>query len=508
MALQSRIDYAIRRLHEYLKNEESWGAIHATTLRARPVAYFSMEFGLHESLPIYSGGLGVLAGDHLKSASDLGIPLVGVGILYNQGYFRQSLDDDGWQQETYPNTDVGALPIQPVMDPDGVGERLRVAVETRAGTLHAQVWQVAVGRTTLYLLDSNVPENSEADRNLTARLYGGDARTRIRQEVLLGIGGVRALHAHGIPALGHPHERGPQRLRQPGDDPQAMEDQAVPFGEAVRDIAAMTVFTTHTPVAAGHDRFPGRLVEEHLGPTRDALHLSYEDFLGLGRVNPGDPNEPFCMTVLALKLSRHANGVSALHGAVSRRMWQPAVPGPPRGGGADRPHHQRRPRALLAGPPDEGPVRPPPRPRLADADVRPGDLAGHRDGRGRRAVGGPAGPEGPADRLRPPTAGPPDQPPRRGRRGDRRGPPGARPERPDHRLRPPVRHLQAGHPGPARRRAAGRDRQRRRATGPARLRRQGPPGGPVRQGAHPEHRQGRRRTRGSPAGSSSSRTTT
>jgi starch phosphorylase len=324
MALDSRIDYAFRRLAEYLKNTDSWGTVYASSLRSRPVGYFSAEFGLHESLPIYSGGLGVLAGDHLKSASDLGVPLVGIGLLYDQGYFRQTLDASGWQQEHYLNANPEVLPIEKVIGTDG--RPLLVMIDTRSGVLHARLWRVEVGRTTLFLLDSNVPENSEWDRSLTARLYGGDARVRIRQELLLGVGGVRALHALGIhPSVlhlneGHSAFAGLEMIRS------EMESNGMPFGEAVRDVAAMTVFTTHTPVAAGHDRFPASLVEEHLGKLREALHLSADDFMGLGRVTPSDPGELFCMTVLALKLSRHANGVSALHGRVSRRMWQPLYP--------------------------------------------------------------------------------------------------------------------------------------------------------------------------------------
>ncbi|QDV34836.1 alpha-glucan family phosphorylase [Tautonia plasticadhaerens] len=324
MALISRIDYAFRRLNEYLENKDSWGAVHASTLRSRPVAYFSMEFGLHESLPIYSGGLGVLAGDHLKSASDLGLPLVAVGILYAEGYFRQALDAEGWQHENYPYNEPSRLPIEEALAPDGTP--VRVAVDTRTGTLHAKVWRVEVGRTTLLLLDSNVPENGESDRALTGRLYGGNAGVRIRQELLLGVGGVRALFASGIdPSVihlneGHSAFAGLELIRR------VMEDEGRPFGEAVRQVAAMTVFTTHTPVAAGHDRFGSDLVEENLGILREQLHLPFDDFNGLGRVHPGDHNEPFCMTVLALKLSRHANGVSALHGKVSRQMWHPLYP--------------------------------------------------------------------------------------------------------------------------------------------------------------------------------------
>lgn len=324
LALQSRIDYAFRRLNEYLANTDSWGATFAGPLRSRPVGYLSMEFGLHESLPIYSGGLGVLAGDHLKSASDLGIPLVGVGILYDQGYFRQSLDAEGRQQEHYPETSTGLLPIAPAIGEDG--QPVRIQIETNAGVLQARVWQVEVGRIDLLLLDANLPENSESDRRLTARLYGGDARVRIRQELLLGVGGIRALRAIGVtPSVlhlneGHSAFAGLELIRD------KMANEGLPFSEAASDVATMTVFTTHTPVAAGHDRFPASLVEEHLGKVREALQLSHDDFMGLGRVNPADPNEPFCMTVLALKLSRHANGVSALHGQVSRRMWQPLYP--------------------------------------------------------------------------------------------------------------------------------------------------------------------------------------
>jgi starch phosphorylase len=327
VALHSRIDYAFRRLSEYLKNTDSWGNLHASSLRTRPVAYFSAEFGLHESLPIYSGGLGVLAGDHLKSVSDLGVPLVGIGLLYAEGYFRQSLNADGWQQETYLDNNPDMLPIEPALDPSG--EPIRVSIDTRVGVLHARVWRAEVGRTTLLLLDSKVEENSESDRALTSRLYGGDARVRIRQELLLGVGGVRAVQAFGVhPSVlhlneGHSAFAGLEMIRG------LMESEGMPFGEAARVVSKMTVFTTHTPVAAGHDRFPSQLVEEHLGKLRESLHLSYDDFMGLGRIHPGDHNEPFCMTVLALKFGRHANGVSNLHGQVSRQMWHPLYPNRP-----------------------------------------------------------------------------------------------------------------------------------------------------------------------------------
>ncbi len=321
MALDSRVDYAFRRLKDYLANRKSWGAIYAASLRSSPVAYFSAEFGLHESLPIYSGGLGVLAGDHLKSASDLGIPLVAIGLLYSEGYFRQALDMDGWQKESYPHNNTDLLPIQPALDPDG--KPIQIAIPSRNGTLHARLWTVDVGRTKLFLLDSRVPENSEWDQSLTARLYGGDARVRIRQELLLGVGGVMALRALGIrPSVIHLNE-GHSAFALLEEIHGEMDHQGQSFWDAAREVSARTVFTTHTPVAAGHDRFWAELVEENLGIIREHLGLSYDDFLGLGRVHPHDQGEPFCMTVLALKLSRRANGVSAIHGEVSRQMWHP-----------------------------------------------------------------------------------------------------------------------------------------------------------------------------------------
>jgi glycogen phosphorylase len=196
LVLHSRINYVYRRQQEYLNAERTWGAINAGVLRPRPVAYFSAEFGLHESLPIYSGGLGVLAGDHIKSASDLGIPLIGIGLFYGQGYFLQRLDAKGWQQEEYLQTDVNQLPMQPAIGANG--EPVAVEIETRGGSIRAKVWRVKVGRCDLLLLDSSVPGNAPEDRELTSRLYGGDGRTRIRQELLLGVGGFRALKAMGV----------------------------------------------------------------------------------------------------------------------------------------------------------------------------------------------------------------------------------------------------------------------------------------------------------------------
>ena len=319
LALAHRINHTFRRLQEYRERPATWGDMHVGVLRRQPVAYFSAEFGIHESLPIYSGGLGVLAGDHIKSASDLGVPLVGVGLFYGQGYFRQRLDASGWQQEEYAEVDIGRLPLEPALGADG--EAIAPAIETRGGTLRARVWQAAIGRRTLLLLDSDVEDNTPEDRALTARLYGGDARVRIRQELLLGIGGLKALQALGIePGVFHLNE-GHSAFAVLEAIRRCMEREGVDFETAVRQVARRTVFTTHTPVPAGHDRFGSDLVAEHLGPLREALGISQERLMDLGRVNPGDAGEEFCMTVLGLRVSRRANAVSSLHGNVTRHMW-------------------------------------------------------------------------------------------------------------------------------------------------------------------------------------------
>jgi starch phosphorylase len=325
LVLHGRINYAYRRQREYLEKDRTWGARYAGILRSRPVAYFSAEFGLHESIPIYSGGLGVLAGDHIKSASDLGIPLVGVGLYYGQGYFRQWLDRGGWQQEEYLQTDISQLPMEPAIGLSG--EPVTVEVETRGGPIRAKVWRVNVGRCDLFLLDSNVEGNAPEDRELTSRLYGGDRRIRIRQELLLGVGGFRALNAMGIkPGVLHLNE-GHSGFALLEAIRGRMQDEGLGFDEAVPRVSREVVFTTHTPVPAGHDRFSPDLIEEHLGPLREQLGLSSEKLLALGRENTSNVNEEFTMTVLGLKMARRTNAVSALHGEVSRAMWMPLYPG-------------------------------------------------------------------------------------------------------------------------------------------------------------------------------------
>jgi glycogen phosphorylase len=325
--LHSRINYVYRRRQEYLQGDRTWGAANAGILRPRPVAYFSAEFGLHESLPIYSGGLGVLSGDHIKSASDLDIPLVGVGLFYGQGYFLQRLDEQGWQREEYLETDINQLPMQPAIGLDG--QPVVVEIATRGAAIRAKVWQVKVGRCDLFLLDSNVPGNAPEDLETTSRLYGGDSRTRIRQELLLGVGGFRALKAMGIsPGVLHLNE-GHSGFAVFEAIRSRMEEEGLDFYAAASRIPREVVFTTHTPVPAGHDRFSPELIEEHLGPLRDQLGISQENLMGFGREHPTDPGETFCMTVLGLKLARRVNAVSSLHGEVSRAMWKGLYPGRP-----------------------------------------------------------------------------------------------------------------------------------------------------------------------------------
>ena len=291
------------------------------------IAYLSMEFGLHESVPIFAGGLGILAGDHLKSASDLGIPLVGVGLLYRQGYFRQFLNDEGWQQEEYPETNIFNLPLYRAKD--AAGKEVTISVKGPEGDIHATVWLIKVGRVPLYLLDSNIPENPPQIRDITSRLYAGDPKQRLAQEVLLGVGGLRALAALGItPAICHMNEGhsafcGLERICQ------IMTGHNVDLKTALEIVPRTTLFTTHTPVAAGHDEFPPDLVKPYLEPFNACLGTDVDEIISWGQPANTDESAPLSMFVLGLRHSLYHNGVSELHGRVARRMWAQVWPGWP-----------------------------------------------------------------------------------------------------------------------------------------------------------------------------------
>jgi len=304
---------------------DTWAARNARGLtHERPVAYFCAEFGVHHSLPLYSGGLGILAGDHLKSASDLGLPLVAVGLLYHHGYFRQRLRRDGWQEEAYQQINVGDLPMRLVRGEDG--EPVRIELDVRGHTVLVQAWRVEVGRVTLYLLDTNVEGNNEIDRLITGHLYGGDRETRCVQEMVLGIGGVRLLRRLGIdPHVFHLNEGHSAFLTL--ELARELLEGGAAFEEAAREVRSRCAFTTHTPVAAGHDEFVAALIEKCFGEGYwRGLGLSREEFLNLGRVNEGDEEELFGLTPLALRMCRSSNGVSRKHGEVSRELWNKMWP--------------------------------------------------------------------------------------------------------------------------------------------------------------------------------------
>jgi starch phosphorylase len=324
----ARYDRAIARLDEARSARRTWCATECPDLAGTSIAYFSAEFALHQSLPIYAGGLGVLAGDHCKEASDLGVPLIGVGFMYPQGYFRQGISADGWQQENYEKLDWAAAPIEPATTADG--KPLVTAVPLGNRTVLVAVWRVRAGRVKLYLLDTDLEENAPWDRELSARLYGGDRETRVQQEIILGIGGVRVLKALGSnPSVYHLNEGHAafvvlQRIRD-------LREAGWSFDDALQEVRRTTVFTTHTPVAAGHDAFPFSLVETHLAGAWGDLGSDREKFLALGHYDNGG-GAMFNMTALALRTSGAANGVSQLHGEVTRHMWRSIWPDLPADG--------------------------------------------------------------------------------------------------------------------------------------------------------------------------------
>lgn len=310
-------------------NQETWYASLDDSQKTEneKIAYFSFEYGLHESLPNYSGGLGILSGDHLKSASDLGLPFIAVGLLYRKGYFRQYLNADGWQQEYDIENDFFNLALEKVLDSNG--ETMKVDVDLPGRKVYAQIWKANVGRIQLYYLDANIEENSVEDRDITAQLYGGNLETRIQQEILLGIGGIKALKKLGIkPTIYHMNEGHSaflslERIRQ------LMIDDKLDRKTAREVVFSSNVFTTHTPVPAGNDVFPIEMMQKYFIDYIKQIDMSMEEFLKLGKIDPNNQKEDFCMTVLALNLSAENNGVSELHGHVSREMWKDIWKGVP-----------------------------------------------------------------------------------------------------------------------------------------------------------------------------------
>ena len=314
-----KIDQAYARFTAYLDDKNTWATNNAPELVKNPVAYFSAEFGIHESVRIYSGGLGVLAGDHVKSASDLGLNFIGITLFYKEGYFRQYLNHDGWQMEDYPLQHAESLPIEKVTDADG--KDLIISVNIAQSEVFAQAWRLKVGRATLYLLDTNIAANEPHYRDICCRVYGGDQNMRINQEILLGIGGVKLLDQLGVkPAVYHMNEGHSAFL--------TLELLAKEFASGVSETEAMAnvrsrcVFTTHTPVPAGHDRFSRDMMHYTFDKYLSSIGMNFDDLMRLGSEDKDNIYGLFTMTVLALNLSRSANGVSKLHGEVSRVMWQ------------------------------------------------------------------------------------------------------------------------------------------------------------------------------------------
>lgn len=320
-----KVSDVCKRFHAYMTKKDTWARKHAPSIKA-PIAYFSAEFGLHECLRIYSGGLGILAGDHAKSASNLGLPFVGVSLFYRQGYFQQHISTDGWQQERYPDRDPAKMPMTLVKDKKG--SPIVCCVNLGNSEVKFRAWHVDVGRIQIVLLDTDLPENEDRHREITAHVYGGDQSTRIAQEYVLGIGGVRMLRAMGIsPSTFHMNEGHSAFLTLELLREQVRQKKSIGQGEGY--VRQHCVFTTHTPVPAGHDRFDRGLMEATFPVFSSKLGLTVEQLMRYGRVNPDDGNETFCMTVLALKMSRDANGVSELHSATSREMWKGLYPDTP-----------------------------------------------------------------------------------------------------------------------------------------------------------------------------------
>ncbi|MFA6541781.1 MAG: alpha-glucan family phosphorylase [Bacteroidota bacterium] len=312
----------LNEFNAYMKNKSTWAAKHAKHIKGT-IAYFSAEFGFHESVRIYSGGLGILAGDHTKSASDLGIPFVGISLFYREGYFEQRITVDGWQQEQYVPVDYKKQPTEAVLDKDG--KLLMCSVRIGFSDVKFIARKLAVGRSIVLLLDTNLTENEERFRDITAHVYGGDSATRISQEIILGMGGVKMLRAMGIkPSTFHMNEghSGFLTLELLGEE----IEKGVPLEKAIDHVKKQCIFTTHTPVPAGHDRFNYDLMKFVFEEKATSHGMTLDELMKFGSEHPDKPHEPFCMTVLCLKMSRTANGVSELHGHVSREMWKMMYP--------------------------------------------------------------------------------------------------------------------------------------------------------------------------------------
>ncbi|MEI6651872.1 MAG: alpha-glucan family phosphorylase, partial [Chlorobiaceae bacterium] len=318
-----KIDRVYSRFTAYLNEKNTWAAKNTPELVKSPVAYFSAEFGIHESVRIYSGGLGVLAGDHLKSASDLGLNFIGITLFYSEGYFRQHLNRDGWQIEDYPLQHPDHIPIEKVSRPDG--KNMIISVNIAQSEVFAQVWKLKVGRATLFLLDTNIDANESHYRAICSRVYGGDQNTRINQEILLGIGGVKLLDQLNIePAVYHMNEGHSAFLTLEllaNEHAKGVSEQ-----EAIANVRSRCVFTTHTPVPAGHDRFSREMMHYTFDKYLANVNMKFDELMLLGSEDKENTHGLFTMTVLALNLSRSANGVSKLHGEVSRNMWQHLFP--------------------------------------------------------------------------------------------------------------------------------------------------------------------------------------
>ena len=315
----AHLNFVEKLYRNYQTNKDTWyNKIKGEGKENFLTAYFSMEYGIGEGLPIYSGGLGMLAGDHIKSTSDLGLPLIGVGLFYQKGYVKQVLNKDGWQGEEYPENDWAHMSVEAVRNDKG--NNLTVDIPLGREVVKAMIWRVPVGRTSLYLLDTNLPENPPAHRTITEQLYGGDRENRIKQEIVLGVGGVKALKAMGMnPTVYHINE-GHSAFLLCERIIEIMQEKKISFNEAKELVWATSVFTTHTPVIAGNEYFDFNLVKKFMEPYVSQLGIGWDAFLDLGKETPQSPM--FCMTVFALKLSAYLNGVAKLHGVVSREMWK------------------------------------------------------------------------------------------------------------------------------------------------------------------------------------------